>query len=278
MDLTSPKHAHMLFRLSKVLSQPNLAPMLKEIENYIYDSNSNQHGNDSSQVPTTPLGTPRSPCSPGTPSSPNHSNSLPFPLFNRLNVLIRQEILELESSNFQYKPLFGQEFHNQVFDFLLSVQQALSLVKYLLNLALVERRRRKANIFKRVQDFFFFGPSSDDYTVDERQKTVSYLEHSITFLSQVFDLPLPQITSGNRKADLSGSSMNSSCSQQFGIVEPTAINPKDWQKRAKLIRYESNPDLEPIRSTEITFLVRLLHQVSTRINEKVSLLKIYVNN
>ncbi|KAK6638018.1 hypothetical protein RUM44_008442 [Polyplax serrata] len=267
MDLTSPKHAHMLFRLTKVLSQPDLVPILKDIERYFDESSS--AGQESQPGPSTP-GTPRSPCSPGTlgtPTSPGHSNSLAFPLFNRLNVIIKQEIQELESPNFVYKTLFGKEFQDQVYEFVLSIQQSLSLVRYLLNSNLAQKRARKANILHRIQDFFSANTSTgDDYTVDERQKTVTYLEHSIGFLGQVFDLTINQLPCESR-ADLSGSSANSTCSQQLGSVEPTVINPKDWQKRTKLIRYEANPDLEPIRSTEVTFLLRFLHHLCTRINE-----------
>lgn len=268
----------MLFRLSKVLSQPDLVPILKDIERNFDVSNSPVQ--ESIQTPISPGGTPKSPCgpwfpgspgTPGTPTSPGHTNPLAFPLFNRMNVMIRQEIQELESPNFQYKTLFGKEFQDQVFEFVLCIQQSLALVKYLLNSALAQRRMRRENILQRVQDFFFCGTTGDDYTVDERQKTVTYLEHSINFLSQVFELPSLQLPAENRsKADYSNSSVNSSCSQQFGVVEPTVINPKDWQKRTKLIRYEANPDLEPIRSTEVTFLLRFLHHLCTRINERVS--------
>lgn len=276
MDLTCPKHAHMLFRLSKVLSQPDLAPILRDIEKHFDDFTTTgmDHSADTSVGSPLVVGTPKSPCtSPNSPpTSPNHSNSVSFPLFNRLNVIIRQEIQELESSNFQYKTLFGKEFQDQVHEFVLSIQQSLNLVNYLLNSALAQRQLRRKNILLRIQDFLFQCPFGDDYTVDERQKTVSYLEHSITFLTQVFDLPPLQFPVNNRsKADLSGSSINSSCSQQMRIVEPTIINPKDWQKRTKFIRYESNPDLEPIRSTEVTFLLRFFHHLSMRINEKVSL-------
>jgi len=36
------------------------------------------------------------------------------------------------------------------------------------------------------------------------------------------------------------------------------------------IAYRGNPDTQPIRSDELAFLVRILHQISTCINEKVN--------
>jgi hypothetical protein len=54
----------------------------------------------------------------------------------------------------------------------------------------------------------------------------------------------------------------------------TSISPllasRDWKERRKHIKYEGDPDLQPIKSTENAFLVRLLHQVTSKLNEMVS--------
>lgn len=36
------------------------------------------------------------------------------------------------------------------------------------------------------------------------------------------------------------------------------------------VKYQGNPDLQPIRTFEVAFLVRLLYHLSTLINEKVN--------
>ena len=45
---------------------------------------------------------------------------------------------------------------------------------------------------------------------------------------------------------------------------------RDWKERRKHIKYEGDPDLQPIKSTENAFLVRLLHQIASKLNEMVS--------
>lgn len=39
----------------------------------------------------------------------------------------------------------------------------------------------------------------------------------------------------------------------------------------KKLEYQGDPDLQPVRSTEIGFLVRFLYQVSSKLNEMVSI-------
>lgn len=267
IDLTSPKHAHMLYRLSKVLSQPNLAHLLKEVEGCLEDGNTTH--NDSSYLSATG----KSNTSSYLLHSTSASNSLS--LSHRLNAIIRQEMQELEPPNFQYKPLFNREFRVKVLEFIMVLQQSLLMVKNLLNSALSEQAEQKSSFLQMVKSFFLYSSSGDDYTVDERQKTVSYLELSISLLSEAFGVTPPLLPDTRTNLDNSGSSasLNSSGQSHYGSVEPTLLNPRDWQKRTKLIKYEANPDLEPIRSTEVTFLVRFFHQVSLRINEMVRLRK-----
>jgi hypothetical protein len=54
----------------------------------------------------------------------------------------------------------------------------------------------------------------------------------------------------------------------------TSVSPllalQDWKERRKLIKYEGDPDLQPIKSTENAYLVRLLYQVASKLNEMVS--------
>lgn len=45
---------------------------------------------------------------------------------------------------------------------------------------------------------------------------------------------------------------------------------RDWKEQRKCIKYEGDPDLQPIKTTENAFLVRLLHQITSKLNEVVS--------
>lgn len=263
IDLTSPKHAHMLYRLAKVLSQPNLGHFIREIESCLDEVNTSS--SETTFFSSSRCGGPKS--STSFFSSSNSSNpSLSLPLSHRLNAVIKQEIQDLEPPNFQYKSLFGSEFREKIVEFVKILQQSLILVKNLLNAALAEQAVNKTSFLKMVKDFLWYTPSPDDYSVDERQKTVTYLEHSITLLCEVFEVSQPSVNDHSA----SSNSVNSSNHSQFGSIEPSVLNPRDWQLNTKLIKYEANPDLEPIRSTEVAFLVRFFHQVSARLNETVS--------
>lgn len=48
------------------------------------------------------------------------------------------------------------------------------------------------------------------------------------------------------------------------------LTPERVRNRIKNIKYEGDPDLHPIRSTENAFLVRTLYQISLKINELVN--------
>jgi hypothetical protein len=62
----------------------------------------------------------------------------------------------------------------------------------------------------------------------------------------------------------------SSQSQVRTSVSPLLAS-RDWKEGRKHIKYEGDPDLQPIKSTENAFLVRLLHQVACKLNEMVSI-------
>jgi len=78
----------------QVFSQPNLNTMLSEVEHCLDD------------VPGT--GLPNDSVSRRTTSESNHQG-------HKWNALVRQQVLELEGSGYQYKPLFGSETVSQVF-------------------------------------------------------------------------------------------------------------------------------------------------------------------
>jgi hypothetical protein len=63
--------------------------------------------------------------------------------------------------------------------------------------------------------------------------------------------------------------MPSSRSHACASVSPLLAS-RDWKERRKCIKYEGDPDLQPIKSNENAFLVRLLHQIASKVNEMVS--------
>ena len=63
--------------------------------------------------------------------------------------------------------------------------------------------------------------------------------------------------------------MPASRSHPCASVSPLLAS-RDWKERRKRIKYEGDPDLQPIKSTENAFLVRLLYQITSKLNEMVS--------
>jgi hypothetical protein len=58
-------------------------------------------------------------------------------------------------------------------------------------------------------------------------------------------------------------------SHTYASLSPLLAS-RDWKERRKCIKYEGDPDLQPIKTTENAFLVRLLHQITSKLNEMVS--------
>lgn len=118
VDLASPKNSLMLYRLTKVFDQPNLVPLLREIESTV--ENKNPSPTHSFINTTWPSNMP--PLSPTTSwssntyfnmtsvkSELNNSSFLmnnSFRLSGKYTAIVRQSIQDLEGPNFCYKPLF----------------------------------------------------------------------------------------------------------------------------------------------------------------------------
>lgn len=48
------------------------------------------------------------------------------------------------------------------------------------------------------------------------------------------------------------------------------MTPEKVRQRIKNIKYDGDPDLHPIRTSENKFFIRTLYQISTKLNEKVN--------
>ncbi|KDR21935.1 Sphingomyelin phosphodiesterase 4 [Zootermopsis nevadensis] len=271
LDLTTPKNAHMLFRVTKVFSQPNLNTMIKEVEHCL-DGVSGAHlSNDSVSS-----------------SSPETSHQ-----GHKWSALVRQQVLELEGPGYQYKPLFGSETVSQVFQFMLLIQRAIETAHNLqLHLETV-LRNRSSSFFASLKNFFSSQSDSDEYSLEERRKVSAYLGTCLCYVSNIFEIDsarLPNVSSANDHDAFNSCNTLSSRHGTSGLLEgentsmeaspfrslgSTSVSPllasRDWKERRKCIKYEGDPDLQPIKSTENAFLVRLLHQITSKLNEMYTL-------
>lgn len=254
IDLVAPKNALMLFRITKVFSQPYLTEILSDIESCMDDV---------------------------ALSRGRLSN-------NQWTAIVRQQILELEGPSYQYTPMFSVATKNQVLDFLYTVRQAQLTAVSLLEA--LEKQKRGRKLLISIWNFFNSENSaSDDICLEERRKVPAYLAFAQERLIYIFRLEEEEFPPANLVADqeyhdtiLSTSSghqtqMDSSLdSTRPGVYVPI----QDGKQNYRYVEYLGDPELQPVRSNEITFLVRALYKLCTFLNNKYEhdLIRIYTRN
>ncbi|XP_011506496.1 PREDICTED: sphingomyelin phosphodiesterase 4 [Ceratosolen solmsi marchali] len=243
-DLIAPKNAHMLFRVTKVFSQPNLAKILLEVENCIDDMASMR----------------------------NRST-------NQWTGTVRQQILELEGQSYQYIPMFSPATISQVICFLSTIKQA-----HLTSTSLVEaleKRRTGRRFLISIWEFFNGDDtSSDDISLEERKRVPIFLANAQQQLIEIFQVgqvnveEIPQSTlvadHEYHESILSTSfchqsQMDSSLdSSRPGVFVPI----QEGRQNCRYIEYMGDPELQPVRSYESAFLVRFFYQLCNHFNTK----------
>ncbi|XP_025835973.1 sphingomyelin phosphodiesterase 4 [Agrilus planipennis] len=287
VDLSSPKIALMLYRMLKVMGQPMLADMLREVESALENiNNSPTHVRWPSSVP--PLSPTSSWCS--TNTSPNisfnkdHSHNLSYMgaaslsgsfidssvtyrgIGGKWSNIVKQKIVELECPNFCYKPLFTTQPAQEVFDLIRHIQKAQHAANAIIRLRKEEESKSSRGIFGFLR-IIFTQPdfNNDEFPLEEREKVPIVLKYSLEFLVDIFQI---------RNLNVSGISndgstdLNDLSSQIHKDDFPYILTPQRVRERVKNLRFEGDPDLQPIRSNENTFLVRILYQLSKKINEE----------
>ncbi|XP_050577223.1 sphingomyelin phosphodiesterase 4 isoform X1 [Bombus affinis] len=241
-DLVAPKNALMLFRVTKVFSQPYLAKIICEIESHMDDV-----GLSRSRVST-----------------------------NQWTSTVRQQILELEGPTYQYVLMFSTATISQVVCLLGTIKQA-----HLTATSLIEalEKKRKNRPFLLALWEFFNGEdySSDDIGIEERRRVPVYLANAQQQLIDIFEIKVEDIPQVAIEADQEyhesilstsfchQSQMDSSLdTSKPGVFVP---NQKDRQT-CQYIEYMGDPELQPVRSNECALLVRNLYKLCTYINVK----------
>lgn len=241
-DLIAPKNALMLFRVTKVFSQPYLAKIICEIENHMDDV-----GLSRSRVST-----------------------------NQWASTVRQQILELEGPTYQYVLMFSMATISQVVCLLSTVKQAHLTATSLID-ALEKKRKNRPFLLALWEFINGEDYSSDDISIEERRRVPIYLANAQQQLIEIFEIKVEDIPQVAIEADQEyhesilstsfchQSQMDSSLdTSRPGIFVP---DQKDRQT-CKYIEYMGDPELQPVRSNECTFLVKNLYKLCTYINVK----------
>ncbi|XP_043281782.1 sphingomyelin phosphodiesterase 4 isoform X2 [Venturia canescens] len=241
-DLVAPKNALMLFRVTKVFSQPYLTQMLSEAESCMDDTN---------------IG-----C--GKMSS------------NQWSAIVRQQILELEGPTYQYVPMFSTATLSQIVWFLSTIKQAhltaVSIVEAL------EKRRTERRFLLSLWEFLNGEDNlSDEIGLPERSRVPEYLANAQQQLIDIFRIRLediPQVAIAPDQEYHDSILSTSFCHQSHmdsssDSSRPGVFVPKqDERQNCRYIEYMGDPELQPVKTNEFAFLVRKFYKLSEYVNEK----------
>uniref|UniRef100_A0A131Z0P7 Sphingomyelin phosphodiesterase 4 n=1 Tax=Rhipicephalus appendiculatus TaxID=34631 RepID=A0A131Z0P7_RHIAP len=268
MDLASRYCAFVLFRVTKVLFQPNLFAMISEAE--------------------ASLGNAGQSASPVSNALQRQAVSAP------VATMVRQHMADIEEPGFVYRPLNGEERRKEVIQLVQLAKQACWTIDRQLEQKLgvegdhdssaAQQHNHLANIgsssgggrlswcwgvLKRTGKRWLsslVAPGPPDEVV-EWKRTQHYLRASVEELCGAFKL--------NKDTELSSLSLNGhepvSLFASSRDVTDSTLGRNGFRQcldNTKAYNYQGNPDTEPIRSYEVVFLVRLLHLLSTAINDK----------
>ncbi|XP_064460499.1 sphingomyelin phosphodiesterase 4-like isoform X2 [Ornithodoros turicata] len=243
MDLSSRRNSLVLYRVTKVLSQAQLVDMVVEVERSMGGLN------------TLELTT--------SPSSTLLRKAVSASTVNA----VRQQTAELEEPGYVYKAMFSEEVRLKVNDLLKLIAQAQMTLG-----------REQALHEPKAQGWWasvtsLFDGRQEDEAADLK-RGLQYLQLASRDLCRLFKLQPPSVAPAAAPGRTS-LSMESPRPTSSGLLSNLSLLERTLEKMGPQkhfeIRYQGNPDTQPIRSYEIAFLVRILHLLSSYINDKYAI-------
>jgi len=261
MDLTASRNAYMLFRISKVLSQPGVPELMKIAEAGLDKGNKGQF----------------------MPSLLDSDGMTMDQDRELVNSAAKQCLLELEGHSVKYSPIFGNEFRQTVVELLGVAERAKDAAGDTLQ-EIGDSRSKDAGsgtISSWITWLLGAGDEGDDsQEVEDLKKTVQHLGSSVTGFGEVFSVSPINVEGG-----VGGSGGTGACQRRQG-GSPSVHNTPEmvktengfvltphgrWQVLQGLakpvIKYEGDPDTRPITQQEFVVLVRMFHQASLKLNK-----------
>lgn len=260
MDMTSPHNAYMLFRITKVFCNPSLNNMLHRAEH------------EMCQPSLLPAGTGRDLS--GSYLASDH----------KMNAALNLQISELERPGFQYVPLFERYTVDMIRKLLINVNQAKNEV-------IEAERTEKPSQFKlpsvwsKIVNFFSVDPPTNDVNGAElNYKTRQHLECVENNLQTIFQVSTPEVllSSSIYNNDPTDFVQPKNTSSKYNSPEMKDTS-EGWKLtdmgryqlvnnlRKSDVKYQGDPELQPIRTYENAFLVRILYGVCCHINTQCAL-------
>ncbi|XP_051955313.1 LOW QUALITY PROTEIN: sphingomyelin phosphodiesterase 4-like [Xyrauchen texanus] len=259
-DLVNAKNALMVFRVAKVFVQPNLAEMIQKGEQLFLEP---EHAILQRQNRVFL-----------TPSHGGSFLSSRQPIGTDVVFKVKSHVYSLEGQDCQYKLMFGTELRNTVLKLIQIIAQARQIGKRISD--------HSTEMAANNSFFSWFGVGSSDHNtftgaeMDDMgevvKKTHEFLDKALEYLCQIFRLnagQLAQLMANVASVDDNGGSkqLPDSMPSENGLVltDLGRLQIINGIRRFE-IEYQGDPELQPIRSYENAFLVRLLFQISSFIN------------
>ncbi|CAH0720892.1 unnamed protein product, partial [Brenthis ino] len=249
LDLSAYKNAVMLFRLGKVFSQPHLVPILLNLEKAIRDNVSGLHSPDSSY---------------------NNSNLEQSYTYNGIVIhkwvaIAKQAISELNmTTTFEYDPIWSENKRNFTLEFVKRILSAKNTADRNLEVYTVKLNLQNTGFWNSLKHWLMIGNTEEEAAMlEEFKKVPIYLTNCINYFTNIFGLNenmLLPLESELLDNSIEHSSFANSNNFTLSIAQKLRNKPAS-------IQYMGDPDLMPIMSYENTILVRILYQISTRLNE-----------
>ncbi|XP_031768338.2 sphingomyelin phosphodiesterase 4 [Galleria mellonella] len=249
LDLTAYKNAVMLFRLGKVFSQQHLVPVLWNLEQAMTDTSSGlSHTPDTSH----------------NNSAFEQSYTYNGVALHKWVAIAKQALSELNlSANYEYDPIWSDNKKQYAMEFVQRILAAKSISEKNFDEICKRISQQNQGIWSSIKHWLMIDNQfEDEMLLEESRKVPTYLTASIHHFSNIFGfnestiLPPEPIVEDT----LEHSSFANSSNFPLHITNKLRSKPTE-------VQYMGDPDLMPITSYESTILVRMLYQISSRINE-----------
>ncbi|XP_055861678.1 sphingomyelin phosphodiesterase 4-like isoform X2 [Biomphalaria glabrata] len=254
MDLTSPYSAYMVFRVSKILSLPNLRDLIFKAESELF----------------------------GNLSHPTDLGGSYLSGHNLFTSLLPSPILDLEGPHFQYQSFFSNQMKHSMVKVVNQLAEALEFVRDLQVKA--PHSDTRSGFFSAL--FGFRDNSYSIYTSSDHKRLPGHLEQAIANFCDVFGIMKPVCMTSS--TNLNQSDDPSIANESMYLTEPDKQYPECIATefglkltdtgRKQLINkerrfdtfYVGDPDLQPVRSYENGTLVNILFRFCSFINSYFS--------
>ncbi|KAG7272046.1 hypothetical protein CRUP_025983 [Coryphaenoides rupestris] len=271
IDLVNAKNALMVFRVAKVFSQMNLPDMIQRGEQLFLEPEHVLHHRQPSGFATPGQGGGSFLSSPAAGSS-RQQRAVPDAVFR-----VKSHVYALEGQDCQYKQMFGADLRATILRFIQMIAQARQTAKRISD----HSREAAANASLMSSWFGLRSPdllsgafAETDESGESLKKTHEFLDRALENLCLIFKLNPGQlshiISSLGLSQDEVGSNQLPDCVQRDGVLVLTDLGRMQIINGLRRfdIRYQGDPELQPIRSFENAMLVRVFYQLSSLLNTR----------